>query len=116
MFELSSKSLQNKNQLFDPLLMFIREISFFSIYFQCSGLINNQEDGIAKKVDADDVRPPLPVIRDVLYDNAMSFGYVIYHFCSVTLSFASRSECLKLLKSSSMSVANVSNLFLVLSN
>lgn len=39
-----------------------------------SGLSNNWEDGSAQEVDEDDVRPPLPVIRDVLYDNAMSFG------------------------------------------
>lgn len=39
-----------------------------------SGLRNDWEDGNVREVDGDDVRPPLPVIRDVLYDNAISFG------------------------------------------
>lgn len=30
-----------------------------------------------RQVDGDDVRPPLPVKRDVLYDNSMPHRYII---------------------------------------
>lgn len=57
------------------------ELSLFTFIwdFYCSELSDNLEgESAAKGVDGDDVRPPLPVIRDVLYDNVVSFGYVIY--------------------------------------
>lgn len=32
----------------------------------------------ARQDGGDEVRPPLPVVRDTLYDDAMLYGYVIY--------------------------------------
>lgn len=39
-----------------------------------SGTSTDLEDQNVRQGDGDDVRPPLPVIRDVLYDNTMLYG------------------------------------------
>jgi hypothetical protein len=37
--------------------------------------------------DGDEVRPPLPVIREALYDDAMLYGYVFFfqHSCIIQI-------------------------------
>ena len=40
---------------------------------------SGSDDGLAKEINdvsgSDDVRPPLPVIREALYDDSMLYGY-----------------------------------------
>ena len=50
---------------------------FFYNMAYYSGTRTDLEDQNIRQGDGDDVRPPLPVIRDVLYDNTMLFGYVL---------------------------------------
>jgi hypothetical protein len=46
----------------------------------CCSEPRNQSGGLA---DGDEVRAPLPVIRETLYDNSMLFGYVLLFVISI---------------------------------
>lgn len=53
---------------------------YFCINFSClwsSGAVKDLTDNNLVQGDGDDVRPPLPVKREVLYDNAVLYGYVV---------------------------------------
>jgi hypothetical protein len=60
-------------------------VSFISFYFNIGLVVTNEFSGLKdlenEKVghgDGEEVRAPLPVVRDTLYDDAMLYGYVIY--------------------------------------
>lgn len=73
----------------------VNQQSFVGCFLTCGCCSEPRKDAANESSghnDGEDVRPPLPVIRETLYDDAMLFGYallfLIYLFALETKGFA----------------------------
>lgn len=69
----------------------------FLQFFPClwsSGAVKESEDNNLVQDDGDDVRPPLPVKREALYDNAVLYGYAVQLLMLLNLLWLSICESL----------------------